>query len=751
MINVALPKEAVVFRFLSIRSIQLKITLWAGLCFLLAAGIIISYAVYSLRTSTMADAQYRAVSTAQLEATRIKAEMEIYLDSSRALAEAFQAIKVKDAPISLTREQVNGMLQQYLVSHPAVVDTYTVWEPNAFDGKDAEYVNTPGSDATGRFVPTWSRGADGKLVVEANIDYEKAGAGDYYMIPKSTMKEIALANKYPIQGKEMVLTSLVAPVIVDGKFYGIVGADMAVDALQKMIDSADVFDRSGQVYLISNIGMVMGATNASNLNGRDVKAIYPDWETSGDREKLLKGEQIIRPTDENLQVFVPVQVGNTAQPWIVNVNIPTKTILTEATSAIRWMIFIGIAALIAAMALLWVAARQVALPILQIAQVAQAVTGGDLNARARVHSEDETGELAESFNKMVVRLNDTLKNETEQREFLQSMLARYINFMSEVSQNNLSVRVQMTDSGRGAHDQVLVLGRQLNMMVESLQKMIVQIREGADNLDQAAAEIMAATSQQASGATEQSSAVAQTSVSVEEIKTITELAIERAHEVADAAQRNIDVYQVGQQAVQETIESMNQIKQRVEKISKNIQALNRQIQQVGEIITTVNDIAAQSNLLALNAAVEAARAGENGKGFAVVADEVRSLAEQSRQATAQVRSILSEIQKATKATVVATAEGAQGVEEGLKRADVARESIVQLSNAITSSAQIAAQLSAGGQQQKSGMEQIDQAMQNINQSTVQGLASTRQTEHSAQGLNELAQKLAEMVRKFRLN
>ena len=121
---------------------------------------------------------------------------------------------------------------------------------------------------------------------------------------------------------------------------------------------------------------------------------------------------------------------------------------------------------------------------------------------------------------------------------------------------------------------------------------------------------------------------------------------------------------------------------RVESIAENIVALSEQTQQIGEIITTVNDIAAQSNILALNASVEAARAGEYGKGFAVVAVEVRNLAEQSRQATAQVKAILSDIQKATNATVMATEEGTKQVEDGAQLAMKAGEAIEQLAEVI---------------------------------------------------------------------
>jgi methyl-accepting chemotaxis protein len=275
-------------------------------------------------------------------------------------------------------------------------------------------------------------------------------------------------------------------------------------------------------------------------------------------------------------------------------------------------------------------------------------------------------------------------------------------------------------------------------------------RQTTHDLSAAAAEILTATSQQATGANEQSAAISQTTTTVDEVKVISEQAIQRAQEVVDASQRTVQVSRSGEGAVQETIGSMAQIKARVEGIAENILALSAQTQQIGEIIATVNDIAAQSNMLALNASVEAARAGEHGKGFAVVAAEVRNLAEQSKQATMQVRAILSDIQDGINATVMATEEGTKVVDQGLELAGQTGAVIEQLGSTIDEAAQAAMQMRAGGQQQATGVEQIALAMQNINQATTQSLASTRQAEKAAQDLNNLARSLTEVVERYQL-
>jgi methyl-accepting chemotaxis protein len=289
----------------------------------------------------------------------------------------------------------------------------------------------------------------------------------------------------------------------------------------------------------------------------------------------------------------------------------------------------------------------------------------------------------------------------------------------------------------------------LAMTIENA-RLLGATQQAVQALSTRATQILATTTQQASGATEQSAAISQATTTVDEIRTIAEQLVSRSQSVADTAQRSVEVSRAGQEMVRETIAGMSQIKARVDVIEENILALSERTQQIGEIIDTVESIASQSNMLALNAAVEAARAGEQGKGFAVVAEEVRDLAERSRQATVQIKGILSDIQRATNATGMATEEGKKGVDAGVKLVAQMGDAIDQLAQTIDASAQSAVQMVAGGQQQTSGMEQIAVAMQNINQVTVQNLSSTRQAEKSAQELNEVAQGLTDIVEQYRV-
>ena len=183
---------------------------------------------------------------------------------------------------------------------------------------------------------------------------------------------------------------------------------------------------------------------------------------------------------------------------------------------------------------------------------------------------------------------------------------------------------------------------------------------------------------------------------------------------------------------------------------KSLIALIWSSQSIGGIIASVTDIADQSNLLAVNAAIEAAKAGEHGRGFAVVAQEIKNMAEQSKQATLQVRNILNDIQKATGAAVMATEQGSKAVETGVKQSRQAGEAIRLLAESNTDAVQVATQIVASSQQQVVGMDQISTAMQNINQAGAETAASMTQSERSAQNLHDLGQKLKEIVERIQV-
>lgn len=374
----------------------------------------------------------------------------------------------------------------------------------------------------------------------------------------------------------------------------------------------------------------------------------------------------------------------------------------------------------------WMIARNIAQPLAEMTGVAERIAAGDLGVELAASARtDEVGILSRAFSKMCQKLQG-----------MAGMAGR-------VAAGDLTADI-LPQSNQDA------LGQSFRMMTESLRGVMRDIADAVNVLGSSSREILAATAQLAATAAESAAAVAQTTTTVEEVKQTSQLSSQKAKYVSEQAQKVADVSQTGRRAVDQTIDGMNGIRQQMGAVAESILSLSAQGQAIGEIIATVDDLAAQSKLLAVNASIEAAKAGDEGKGFSVVAQEVRTLAEQSKQATTQVRGILHDIQKATSSAVLATEQATKTVENGVRQSSEAGASIGTLAENVNAAAQAAIQIAATSQEQFVGMDQVATAMENIKQASTQTVASTRQVEAAAQQLHELGQKLKELVARFKL-
>ena len=302
-----------------------------------------------------------------------------------------------------------------------------------------------------------------------------------------------------------------------------------------------------------------------------------------------------------------------------------------------------------------------------------------------------------------------------------------------------------------SRDEVGVLGEAFNRMVLALRELTGEVRDGVQSLSAVTSEIVASVTEQGASTSQQAAAVSETTATVDEVRVTAQQSSQKAQTVATMARHAAEIAAQGLGTVERSVTGMQDLRGRVETIAEQILALSEQTQQVGEIISSVEDLADQSNLLAVNAAIEAAKAGEQGRGFAVVAQEVRSLAEKSKAATVQVRTMLTDIQRATNAAVLATEQGTRGADEGARLVEQAGVTIRQLDETIRHSAEAAQQIAASVGQQGAGMDQIAVAMASINQSTLETDAGTRQLQKAAESMNVLAQRLSGLLGRYTLD
>lgn len=244
-----------------------------------------------------------------------------------------------------------------------------------------------------------------------------------------------------------------------------------------------------------------------------------------------------------------------------------------------------------------------------------------------------------------------------------------------------------------------------------------------------------------SGAAETASAVTETTTTIEELKQTADISVDKAKDVLSNAQETLQAVSSSERSVTSTLEDIIQMRDRMQVISDSILKLSEKSLAIAEIMDSVSDIAEQSNLLAVNAAIEAAKAGEAGRSFSIVAQEIRTLAEQSKGATVQVRSLLSEIQGATNAAVLATEQGSKAVAKGVDQSTKTNQTIQELTGKMTRVTQAANQIVLSNQQQRVGTEQITVAISQINEAANQHVQHIKQIEEAVDTLNHVADAL----------
>ena len=300
-------------------------------------------------------------------------------------------------------------------------------------------------------------------------------------------------------------------------------------------------------------------------------------------------------------------------------------------------------------------------------------------------------------------------------------------------------------------DEIGNLGDSFKEMLKTLRKQAVEMNTGATELASSINEISVTSTQLNASTTETSTSMTQITTTVEEVKETSQNSHERAVEVSEKAESIVKTTDEGIQATKNTIEGINKINKEMEYIAQSTITLGEQTQNIGKIINTVNSLADQSNLLSVNASIEAAKAGEYGKGFAVVAREVKNLADLSKEATKQIGTILTDIQKASSAAVLATERGTNAVKEGLELSAVGGKTIKKLSDNIKDSAEASIQIAAASQQQVTGMDQLAVTINSIKEALDQNVYGTQQLETATQSIDELGQKLQSMANEFKIN
>jgi methyl-accepting chemotaxis protein len=294
-------------------------------------------------------------------------------------------------------------------------------------------------------------------------------------------------------------------------------------------------------------------------------------------------------------------------------------------------------------------------------------------------------------------------------------------------------------------DEFGVLAFDIANIFERMNRLTVLLNRSASELSDAAGQLSGSTTVQNETLSRQAAALQETEVTAQEIKQTSLLAAQKTETVLRMAERAEVISQAGSAAVEQSLTGLTDIRDSVGEMSARIRELGDRARQIASITTTVKDLADQSNMLALNAAIEAVRSGEHGKGFAVVAREIRTLADQSIQATNQVREILRDISEAIRSTVAMTEHGSDRVQASLVQVQSSGESLRALSSIVRDNAAAVRQIAAAVGQQNSGITEIFEAVKDLSRMMDESLLRVQASDEASQRVREVAEQVTSVV------
>jgi methyl-accepting chemotaxis protein len=334
-------------------------------------------------------------------------------------------------------------------------------------------------------------------------------------------------------------------------------------------------------------------------------------------------------------------------------------------------------------------------------------TGTVLNAAAALLI---TAGFSVALTKVLWHLHDDAE---ARRSALQDEVTELSTVLASVARGELQPSGLGAERRRVADAAVGQVWDSLDGTLASLRRVVERVQLAGQSLTGSTSALNAAATQAASSHAQQSAAIAQTTSSMQELAATASQIAEIAEAVTDAANDVTAAAEAARQIVDSAGGQMTVIVERVESIAGEALELDVSGAEIDRILRVIDELADQTNLLALNAAIEAARAGEHGRGFAVVAAEVRKLAERAQESTGQIQGIVTRIRTGTRATVMATEQGAQAAREGSAMAESVRVTLDQIVSVAGRAVTSASQIGMATRQQTSASQQVVAAMTEV--------------------------------------
>ncbi|AXH09650.1 Cache sensor-containing MCP-domain signal transduction protein [Malaciobacter halophilus] len=716
---------------------------------------------YSYETA-QDDAEQYVVEVASKYALEVQQDITNSLTVTRMLASKFEQALQNE--VRLHKKETIEFFKSILDHNPQILGIwFKIKNKGQFFDTVPENSDIEGYDKTGQFNPFVVR-SEGSYKIQTGSVYSEQT--EWIGGPKRTGKDyITKPYLYPVNGVEVLMTTLAVPMYFKGEFVGTIGVDITLDTFADMTKRIKVYE-SGYTFILDHNGIMLGHPTKEFL-GKHILDIVKEGRDSYKKslEFAKEGKDYTFnkvSTVSNLESYYyskSFKIGNTGNYWSFIVTAPVDEYLAPAFFIRNFSIIAGILGLLIIAVVIYFSIRKLNKNLSSIS------LGLDdffeyLNKKSSnpkeiiINSNDEFGVMAKSINSNVKTIQKSIEEDN-------TLIEEVKDIVNTVGKGHLEKRIQNSTSTDSLNELKRLLndmlnnlealvGKDLNKISETLEKysnrdftakldssscgkigneiiqmnkMITHMLQGSQNdgqaLQDSSKELTSNVKTLSNNATSQASSLEETAASIDEITSNIEQTSQKAQEMLNISNETRDSASQGKDLANNTASSMDDI--------------NEQTQSIAEAITVIDQIAFQTNILSLNAAVEAATAGEAGKGFAVVAQEVRNLASRSAEAAKEIKELVEN----------ATLKANNGKNISSKMI----EGFIQLEEKILNTSKLIDDVTNAAKEQSIGMTQIADAVSQLDQFTQENAAIADKTNDIAQKTNSIALEVVENVNK----
>ncbi len=536
--------------------------------------------------------------------------------------------------------------------------------------------------------------------------------------------------------------------------------------------SKEVGDQDDPKYLVAdNNNKIFVSENPEEID-QEIKQFFPEFSTlKTDKKTEVTFDVSTIDQEKYLVAYSPLQNidGLPTQDWSIIVADKVSTafapqrylLLTFTVGTL--LTALGVALLAAYLA------NRFTKPIINAAQAVEQIGEGELDTRLEVKGNDELAKLGSNINRMVQQIQTLLveqeeatrqrleaqqdsqqqqliaEQERQQQQQLQNELIRLLSDIEEATNGNLTVRAEISDG------QIGIVADFFNAIIENLRDIVTQVKQTTQQVNSSLSGDEKSIQELAQQSQQQAQQIQQVLNSVEAMAQSIQQVSANAQAAAQAARESSQTAELSGDAMDNTVNSILQLRDTVGETTKKVKRLGESSQQISKVISLINQIALQTNLLAINASIEAARAGEEGRGFAVVAEEVGQLAAQSAAATKEIEKIVETIQRETSAVVEAMEVGTAQVVEGTNLAETTKESLGKIVIASRQIDELLQSISQTTVSQADTSKSVTQLMEEVAQVSQTTSDSSTEVSHSLQKTAQMADQLQKSVDTFKLS